>query len=329
MADKPLSEFELIRAFFSQAKTSETVHQGIGDDCAILSIPDGYRLAVSIDTAIAGRHFPSSATPFQIAQRSFCTALSDLAAMGAKPAWFTLALSLPESDSVWLQSFSEGLFALADHYQCHLVGGDTTRGPLTISIQVHGFLPQQKALTRSAAQPNDLLYVTGSLGDGGAALALINGEIKCSPNDEAFLLERFYAPKPQINTGLEILDLANAAIDISDGLYADLQHIANASEVDIHFNTETLPLSSACLSQGNDAALAWALSAGDDYQLAFTVSQENQKNLDDLIREGKIEAYHIGEIAKQEANTPTVIVLENGKPITINALKHGYQHFAS
>lgn len=320
---EPLSEFEIIARYFNRPAQQESVAQSIGDDCALLTVPDGFQLATSMDTLVAGRHFPESASADQIAQRCFCTCLSDLAAMGAKPAWFTLSLSLPQADPVWLTSFSAALFDLASKYDCDLVGGDTTRGPLVITLQVHGFV--QKPLMRRGAMVGDSVFVTGTLGDGAAALSLLKNEITVKPETKQYLLKRFYCPEPQIETGLLLIDIASAAIDISDGLLADLHHIAKASEVDIQITADNIPLSTACVDTLNEQALSAALSGGDDYQLAFTVPETKRQTISAMIKQGQLSASEIGKVLACKED-PHVDCYENGQVIEITT-PFGYQHF--
>lgn len=268
----PLSEFELIERFFSQAGCCrEDVLLGVGDDCALLQIPSGENLAISIDTLVEGIHFHPDVDPEQLGHKSLAVNLSDLAAMGAIPAWATLALTLPRSDSVWLASFMRGFSALANRHRVQLVGGDTTRGPLTISVQVHGFVPPGKALTRHAARPGDKIGVTGTLGDAGLALQ----QMAAAKPTSRFLRERLEHPLPRLDTGLALRDLANAAIDISDGLLADLGHICTSSGVGARLELQRLPLSGEVeehVKKSGDWSLP--LMAGDDYELCFSVPWE-------------------------------------------------------
>ncbi len=266
------SEFELIYRYFAALGASPRVALGVGDDCAILSLAAGERLATSVDTQVAGVHFPEDAFPEEIAYRAVAVAASDLAAMGAEPLGMTLALTLPSVDEFWLHSFSEGLAQVSRDCRLPLVGGDTTRGPLTLSVQVLGSLPAEHALTRAGAQPGDRLCVSGTLGDGAAALALIRGEWQPGPDHGDYLWRRFYRPRPQLELGQTLLGRASAAIDISDGLLADAGHIAAASGLALIIDPESLPLSAAVAAHPErEQALRWALAGGDDYQLCFTL----------------------------------------------------------
>lgn len=361
----PPSEFDIIAQYFQRPATQDSVIDSIGDDCALLTIPDNCQLVMSMDTVVAGRHFPEDAQPYDIATRALCTSLSDLAAMGAKPLWFTLGLTLPTADEQWLAAFSEGLFAIADRYQCDLIGGDTTQGPLTVTVQVHGAVSEH-ILHRRNAKVGDTLWVTGCLGDGAAGLAMLlqkeGSQDKLLEKDallkeaQNYLHQRFYAPEPQIHAGLKLVSLANAAIDISDGLLADVGHIAKASEVDIHIDIEQLPISDASKTLarmlGGDCTarcVDWALTGGDDYQLAFTVSEQHLAEVQSLAQQQGLNASLIGRVVAPEHKGGQVTGFSGGKPwgqsidnnadsntdtsksdtkITSQA-KKGYQHFAS
>lgn len=265
-------EFELIARYFSSLGGAEQVDLGVGDDCAILALRPGERLATSVDTAVVDVHFPADAFPEDIAYRSVACALSDLAAMGARPLGFTLAITLPEADEFWLHSCSEGLAAIVREHCVPLVGGDTTRGALSLSVQVMGALPSDRALLRSGACPGDQLCVSGTVGDAAAALAFLNELWQPDPAAAEFLYQRFYRPSPRLELGQALLGSATAAIDISDGLLADAGHIAAASGVRLEIDPAALPISAA-LSNCDDESrrLAWQLAGGDDYELLFTL----------------------------------------------------------
>ncbi|MBE9532944.1 MAG: thiamine-phosphate kinase [Proteobacteria bacterium] len=276
-------EFSLIQRYFEQlTPPRDDVKLGIGDDCALLQPPADHLLAVSIDTLVEGVHFFADVDVKTLGHKSLAVGLSDLAAMGATPAWFTLALSLPEIDEGWLHDFSQGLAALASEHNIQLVGGDTTRGPLTISIQVHGFVKQKQALRRDGAQVGDLIYVTGTLGDAGAALQLklqqLN-EPSLNENDHNYLQQRLQQPTPRLMIGQQLSGLASSAIDISDGLLADLGHILEKSHVGARLDLTQLPLSTSLQKIELEPAIQLALNSGDDYELCFTISPENAEKL--------------------------------------------------
>lgn len=314
----PLGEFELISRYFAEASTDASVALGIGDDCAVLTVPDGYQLAVSIDTLVEGTHFLPDTPADLLASRLLGAALSDLAAMGAQPAWLTLALTLPQADEDWLAAFSGRLAELCSRYQIGLVGGDTTRGPLTLSAQVHGFLPQGKGLLRGGAQVGDLICVSGTLGDSRAGL---EGVLQGFPDQihAVYLQQRFYSPEPRISLGQAVLPVATSAIDISDGLVADLAHILSASgELGARIQVEALPLSTELIqSFGEEQALNWALSGGEDFELCFTLPAEQFSALSAL-------PTPVTVIGKVTAGGGVDLFLR-GEPYAI--AENGYDHF--
>lgn len=309
-----MNEFALIQRYFAGlTEPAPSVLLGIGDDCALLIPPVGQSLAVSIDTQVEGVHFPPGAAAQQIGSRVACCALSDLAAMGAQPLWATLALSLPKADTLWLEAFAKGLAHVLRRFNVALVGGDTTSGPLSITLQVHGGVESSRALRRSGAQLGDRIYVTGYLGDGAAALALLEGRLALRSEAQAYLMERFYAPDPQIEAGLRLAGRASSAIDISDGLLADLGHILTASQVGARLELACLPLNPLWATQVDaDCARRWALSGGDDYQLCFTLAPDQTP---------PVAATCIGTITQ----TPGIIGCEQGREHAL--LGDGFAHF--
>jgi thiamine-monophosphate kinase len=279
-------EFELIARYFAPLSGE------IGDDCAVLELAVGERLATSTDTLVEGTHFPSDAPPDQVAYRAVVTALSDLAAMGATPRALTLALTLPEADTTFLQQFSRGVQQATEAYGVELIGGDTTRGPLTITCSVMGTLPAARALQRSGARPGDLVFVSGTPGDAAAALTVINGSWPGHGQYKRYLLERFYRPTARVELGRQILAFATSAIDVSDGLLADAGHICERSGVAIRIDSARVPLSEALDSVADSAqARRWALSGGEDYELLFTVPAEHAARVPGgCTRIGEVEA---------------------------------------
>lgn len=321
-----LTEFDLIARYFSGIDggvQSSSVALSVGDDCALLSLPADQQLALSIDTLASGRHFPEDANPYQLAQRALAVSVSDLAAMGAKPMAFTLALTMPSVDTNWLDGFSRGLRFAAEQYKIPLIGGDTTQGPLTLTLQVHGSVPAGSVLKRSTAQPGDVICVTGTVGDAAAALAVIEDRLAVDGQQREYLLQRFYAPAARIDIGQALLGIANAAIDISDGLLADLGHIAKASNVAAVINADQLPLS-AVISQlvEKPQALTYALTGGDDYELCFTVPQENLAQLKALDQQFSLRITEVGTIVP---GSGVQCVDGEGNPMAIDLA--GYQHF--
>ncbi len=280
-----LGEFELIRHYFAAAACARAggeVVLGIGDDCALLDIPTGEQLAVSTDTLVAGVHFPDPCDPFLLGQRALAVAASDLAGMGATPIGFTLALTLPAADALWLAEFARGLDAMARDCSLRLIGGDTTRGPLCLTVTVFGRVPAGQALVRSGAQVGDLLCVGGVLGEAAGALPLVLGQAEAAADVAEHLLARYWSPQPQLALGEALRGRATAALDISDGLLADCGHIAKASGVALRIERERVPLAAPLRRFAGDAeALRCALAGGDDYVLAFTLPPAELATLQD------------------------------------------------
>lgn len=273
MPEERLGEFDLIDRFFNRASDPEPfLDLGIGDDAAIVRVPENKRLCLSVDTVVEGVHFPKDFPPEHIATRALGSALSDLAAMGASPSHFTLAITLPDSRVAWLEAFASALMSMASEYGVRLVGGDTTRGPLAISVQVHGWLPEEQSLRRDAVKPGDLLVVSGTLGDAAAGLRSL--EAGQDHGNHEFLLDRFSCPRPRIELSLALLGLANAAIDISDGLMKDAEHLALSSGVQLVIEVPALPVSSGLAEAYPEDFSSLALSGGDDYEVLYSISRE-------------------------------------------------------
>lgn len=323
-AKPALGEFELIRHYFaaaSCAQAGEGVVLGIGDDCALLQVPAGEQLAISTDTLVAGVHFPESPDPFLLGQRALGVSVSDLAAMGATPVGFTLALTLPGAEPDWLQAFAQGLDHMAQPCAIRLIGGDTTRGPLSLTLTVFGRVPAGMALTRKGAQVGDLLCVGGELGDAAGALPLVLGQRQTEPAVSAALLARYWSPMPQLELGLALRGKATAALDISDGLLADCGHIAAASGVALIIEQAQVPLSDALRAFAGEAtALHCGLTGGDDYRLAFTLPADYLPAL----QQAGLPVQVIGRVAAGQGVT---LLDPQGQPVL---LPHGgYQHFGS
>jgi thiamine-monophosphate kinase len=266
------SEFDLIQDFFAGLDQGASVRLGIGDDAAALSLPEGHLLHISTDTAVEGVHFLASLSPADVAYRSVMAAASDLAAMGASPQALLLALTVPEADRVWLEDFSRGLAEVSREIGVPLVGGDTTRGPLSLTVTVLGSTPADRYLTRSGAKVGDRLCVSGTLGDAAAGLAVLSGQLAVDESAAAFLTTRYTRPTARLVLGETLRDCATSCIDLSDGLLADAAHIASASGVGLEINSALLPLSEALRSSADlDQSLDWALAGGDDYELLFTL----------------------------------------------------------
>ena len=296
---------------------------GIGDDAALLNMPADQQLVVATDTLVESVHFPPQASAEHIATRALCVNLSDMAAMGARPRWFTLALTLPATmaSTQWLESFSRGLATVAEQYDIALVGGDTTAGPLTISLTLLAEVPVAQSLRRDGAKHGDTLYVTGTLGDGAAALEIINrGDLAHSER----LLTRFYQPQPQIEAGIRLRNVASACIDISDGLIADLGHICKASGVRSDIQTELLPIHQELHQLWPQQAVDWALSGGDDYQLCFTVPQSRCEIVNQWIDAGEFDATMVGQILAPD-NSKNLVIVDG---IASADIKRGFDHFS-
>ena len=317
-----LGEFELIRQFFASAACAQPasgVVQGIGDDCALLALPPAEQLAVSTDTLVAGVHFPDPCDAFLLGQRGLAVTASDLAAMGATPLGFTLALTLPAADTRWLEGFAAGLDSMARVCGLALIGGDTTRGPLSMTFTVFGRLPAGQALLRSGAQVGDLLCVGGTLGDAAAALPLVLGQASADAALVDPLLARYWAPQPQLALGQALRGRASAALDISDGLLADCAHLASASGVALRIELSKLPLSPAMLEITDIAAARnYALSGGDDYRLLFTLPATELAGLQRQWPE-------VTQIGCVELGSGVLLVDAAGQACV--PARSGYQHF--
>jgi thiamine-monophosphate kinase len=327
-----VGEFDLIALIRSRcAIAREDVRLGIGDDAALLAVPSGQLLAVSTDTLVAGVHFPQSAKAYNIGWKALAVNLSDLGAMGATPAWATLALTLQQADPHWVGEFAAGFAALAGEFKLALVGGDTSQGPLSITVTVHGFVPEGAALLRSGAHAGEAIFVTGTIGDAAAGLRCLDknddeaGRLVSAPTGtREALIERLHRPTPRVAQGLVLRGRANACIDVSDGLLADLGHICTASGVGAEIDVDTLPASSALATLFDaDARRAFQLGGGDDYELCFTATEvEASSLLGDLARSG-CGATRIGRIVAE----PGVRVRDGaGNPVAI--ARPGWEHFA-
>ena len=326
-ADPSMGEFELIRRFFLREEPNRQpgagVILGIGDDAALIDVPPRTELAVTVDTIVEGRHFPRSSAARSIGHRAMAVNLSDLAAMGATPAWATLALTIPEADPLWLECFADGLLALADAHGVSLVGGDTTGGPLTVSVQLMGHVPRGTALRRSGGRAGDWLAVTGTLGDAGAGLAYLEAPPGQAPAEMvAELVKRFEFPAPRVRFGSLARTVAHAAMDISDGLVGDLPKLAAASGLAAQVDVERLPLSGALRATASaQQALDWALGAGDDYELLLAVAPKRFDALAAAAAECDLALTAIGELAHGSGVTWSM----NGREFIPSV--RGYDHF--
>ncbi|HVS25553.1 MAG TPA: thiamine-phosphate kinase [Gammaproteobacteria bacterium] len=316
-----IGEFGIIERYFTRPNRDPDVLIGVGDDAAVIAVRG--LAAVTVDTLVAGVHFPDGIAPALLGYRALAVNLSDLAAMGAEPRWCTLALTLPKPDELWLDGFSRGLFELAERHGVSLVGGDLTRGPLTITVQLMGRIDGARMLTRGGGNLGDDVYVTGTLGDSAAGIALINERVDTAPGSAgAALKARFYKPAPRVEAGLALRALASAAIDVSDGLLADLGHICERSGCGALIDVERVPLSAELLSTfPPQIALAHALGGGDDYELCFTAPPSRAEQIDRALEAMGTPATRIGQlVAGQE-----VVCRRDGEPYTPRAL--GFRHF--
>ena len=321
-----MDEFNLIEKFCRRigVQHAETL-LGVGDDAAIVQVPDGMQLAVSVDTLVEDVHFTRGTTPDKLAKKLLAVNLSDMAAMGADPKWATICLSMPQAEPSWMEAFSKSLHDMACEYQVELIGGDTTRGPLTLSLQIMGLLPQGQALSRAGAKAGDDLFVTGQLGDAALALKCLGDADLGAQLDVARLRIALDLPQPQIAAGRALLSLAHSCIDISDGLVADLSHIASASDVSLHLDVNTIPVSSEYrryLQIGGNYDLA--LSGGDDYQLAFSATPEQRAAIEALQSSIGVSISRIGQVVA--AGSDAVSLMQNGSVYQLSG-DAGYRHF--
>ena len=320
------SEFELIQQLANaQSIQRDEVVLGIGDDAAVLDIPEGHELVVSTDTLNVGVHFPKDTSAQNIGYKSLAVNLSDLAAMGAEPLAVNLSLSLPDSDTQWIKDFSEGFFSLAAIHNIQLIGGDTTRGPLSISVTIFGMVSKGQAIRRSTAKVGDSIYVTGTLGDAGAALLGLMGELKLTGHQQQVFNERLNRPQPRVATGMALRGVASSCIDISDGLTADLGHILEQSNLGATLYADQLPVSSV-YKEIFDLAGGWhlPLNAGDDYELCFTIAEANHPELEAAMSSIDVPVTWIGTI---ESNAGLRLFMPDATTQTIEPM--GYDHFKS
>jgi len=313
-----LSEFDIIARYFTrQGAYRDDVVLGVGDDAALLKVPADRQLVLAVDTLVAGRHFPDDTAAFDIGWKALAVNLSDFAAMGATPAWATLSLTMPAVDKHWLQAFADGFYSLAEQYQVALVGGDTTRGPLSVTVQLQGYIEPGKALRRDAAKPGQALFVSGTLGDAACALhQLQSGAV------DAFVFERLNRPEPRVALGQLLGGVAAAAIDVSDGLLADLGHILEASRCGATLYPERLPASAALQNLPAGDVLEYQCNGGDDYELCFSVAPERRAQLDALLQQ---QALSVAEIGVIDAQPGLRCKFADGRIIT--PAIHGFDHF--
>ncbi|MBV1881808.1 MAG: thiamine-phosphate kinase [Pseudomonadales bacterium] len=345
----PLSEFAIIKQYFQRDFKGDSVILGPGDDCALVKTPfkEGQCQALSMDTLVAGVHFPVDTNPADVGYKSLAVNLSDLAAMGAKPIWFSLALTLPDVDADWLALFSSGLYSLAEQYELPLIGGDITKGPLSITIQIAGVVESSLALRRDGAKEGDKIFVSGALGDAAVGLTLLNGS---APEFSApsyrhrdnlkYLKARLDRPSPRVSLGLELINVASSCIDVSDGLLADLSHLCGRGSLsdrsslgckgslgtEIYF--EQLPLSAELRAYFEDSQLSelekakLVLASGDDYELCFSAPEERREEVAAAASKAGVPVTLIGKFT--EAGSIRCIDA-NGEMLDLQHL--GFRHF--
>jgi len=320
-----LSEFDLIARYFVRpGHPRNRATLGIGDDCALLTQHGGLQTAISSDMLVEGRHFFPGADPFQLGHKALAVNLSDLAAMGAEPVAFTLALSLPAVDEQWLAAFSQGMFALADEHDCELVGGDTTKGPLNICITVFGQVPIGAALRRDAAQVGDDIWVSGALGDARLAVGALYKEyaLEAAALEQAAM--RLHMPQPRVPLGLALRGIAHAALDLSDGLIGDLGHILECSGKGARLDVDQLPLGPVLQRQAPELRRRLALAGGDDYELCFTAPASKREA---VLGAGLAAATPVTRIGSIEAEAGVRLFDDSGKPVELAV--HSFDHFTS
>lgn len=320
-----LSEFDLIAQYFTRSpRHTDRVALGVGDDCALLCPTPGMQMAISCDMLVEGRHFFPDADPHRLGHKCLAVNLSDLAAMGARPIAFTLALALPDAHPEWLAPFSAGLLALADLHACELIGGDTTKGPRNICITVFGEVAPGQTLRRDAAQAGDDIWVSGALGDARLALAAYRNELAVDNATLAAAAERMHAPMPRVALGLALLGIAHAAIDVSDGLIGDLGHILKRSNVGATLSVDLLPIGPMLSRRAEDVRRRFALAGGDDYELCFTAPQNKREAVLAAAISTSTPVTCVGSI---DAAPGLRLVDENGAPLDLHLTS--FDHFAS
>jgi len=316
------SEFDLIRQYFTRPAKRTVL--GVGDDAALIRVADAQELAISTDLLLADRHFFADDDAASLGHKALAVNLSDLAAMGATPRWALLSLALPEANEQWLAQFSAGWFTLAEAHGVSLIGGDTTRGPLAISVTIMGEVARGQALRRAGAQVGDEIWVSGTLGDAALALAYLQRRIQISPHAAAAVLPRLHRPTPRVKLGQKLLGLAHSAIDISDGLLADLGHVLQASGVGAELHIDAVPLSETLRAYWHeDVARHAALAGGDDYELCFTAKAANHAAIAQLAKRLKLPLSCIGTITRE----PGLIVRDADHQV-LDIQGSGFDHFA-
>jgi thiamine-monophosphate kinase len=318
-----LSEFDIIRRYFTRPGPHTVL--GVGDDCALIRVTPGEDLAVSTDMLIAGRHFHRDVDPVKLGHKALAVNLSDMAAMGATPRWAMLALALPDANEAWLEPFARGFLQLAKRYRVDLIGGDTTRGPLTICVQIMGEVPPGAALRRDGAKPGDEIWVSGQLGDAALVLAHLDHSIVLAPHEVAAYVPRLHEPTPRVGLGRALLGVAHSCIDISDGLAADLGHILERSQVAAVVELARVPRS-RLVDRKLPAAVALRamLAGGDDYELCFTAPVDRH---DEVLGIGKRIGIALTTVGRIEEGAGLTVLDESGQSVDIGVA--GWDHFGA
>jgi thiamine-monophosphate kinase len=322
-----LNEFSLIRNYFTKPKFErKDVIIGVGDDGAVTMPPSGQYLVTTTDTLLDGVHFLPETSAKAIAHKAIAVNLSDLAAMGAEPAWINLSLSIPKVDETWLLEFSNEISRLTEYFSVQLIGGDTVKGKTAVTITAQGFVPPDSILTRKGAKAGDWLFVTGTLGDAAAGLAVLQQKLAVkSPEFAEYLINRHHFPTPRVLAGTTLRRIASSCIDVSDGLLQDLEHIVTGSEVGALVHLEKLPISEALGNsiQGLEHALSYACTGGDDYELLFTVPEEHRVSMEAAMASYNLPCTCIGQITGAQGKIDLRL---NDEPFSFADAK-GYQHF--
>jgi thiamine-monophosphate kinase len=336
-SSKPLGEFDVIERFFKTPSISRqansAINLGIGDDCALINPPSGEEIAITSDMLVEGRHFIKDTDAEQLGRKALAVNLSDLAAMGARPLGFTLSIALPNIDAQWLTAFSKGLFSIANQFDCPLIGGDTTAGPLTISITAIGSVPFGKAIRRSGSKVDDEVWVSGTVGDARLTLAALRHEIALPANALQAIEDRMHQPTPRVELGISLRGIASAAIDVSDGLLGDLQHILRQSQVDAEIFLEQIPKSSTLKKQAVEIQNPFAACGGDDYELCFTAPKSQHEALIEMGKALNLPLTCIGRIIQKKKDSSQVYILNaDGKILSATEaaqLLKSFDHFAA
>lgn len=317
----PADEFTIIDKYFKTASNRDDIALGVGDDAALLALPAGKQLVMTMDTLVSGVHFPRQTSAADIAYKSIAVNLSDLAAMGASPAWLMLSLSLPDADEDWLQRFSESFLQTCERYNIDLIGGDTTRGGLSVTVQASGFVDEGKVMRRDAASPGDRILVTGTLGD--AALAL--HDMQSDVDTDRYCIDRLNRPTPRLGFAENVAEYCDCAIDISDGLIADLGHIVDASECGAELDLQAVPLSEPVaerISKSSDPKLVDRVcTGGDDYELCIVVSPDKHVQVKELAVSHDLQLTDIGVVTEGKG----VVCYRDDEEIQFEHT--GYKHY--